>query len=288
MSYSFNKLFSSITESTIWCEPAETKVVWITMLAKADAKGRVWGSVPGLANLARVSLEECLAALETLKSPDQFSRTQDHEGRRIEEIQGGWRLLNHTYYRNLRDEEARKEYKREWAAKKRAEERGQSVDKCGQSGPQSTQAEAEAEAEAEADKTPPKSPSRGKGKPAVFIAPDLSEIRTHWAEQKLNGDPEEFYNHFENCDWKLSGGRGAKMKNWKLAASNWSKRQAVFDPRSGSNSNGKLALPRNDEGLQQFAEIHGLSLPRSGETYPQYRGRLNAEVEKRNAQSGRS
>ena len=47
-------------------------------------------------------------------SPDQYSRTQDHEGRRIEAVEGGWRLLNHAKYRAMRDAENRREYQREW------------------------------------------------------------------------------------------------------------------------------------------------------------------------------
>lgn len=122
MGVTFTKLFSSITESTVWCEPAGTRLVWITMLAMADRCGRVWASVPGLANRARVELEECQKALETFMAPDPFSRTPDHEGRRIEPIDGGWRLLNHAKYRALRDTEDRKEYKREWMRQRRQDE----------------------------------------------------------------------------------------------------------------------------------------------------------------------
>lgn len=112
MSMTFTKLFSSITESTVWCEPASTRLVWITMLAMSDRKGRVWASIPGLANRARVSLEDTEVALNTLSSPDKYSRTPDHEGRRIEPIDGGWVLLNHEKYRSIRDEETTREVAR--------------------------------------------------------------------------------------------------------------------------------------------------------------------------------
>lgn len=123
MSRTFTKLFSSITESTVWCEPDGTRLVWIAMLAMADRHGRVWASVPGLANRARVSLEATEAALNTFLSPDPHSRTPDNEGRRIEPIDGGWRLLNHEKYREIRDEESAKESKRKYAARVRAEAR---------------------------------------------------------------------------------------------------------------------------------------------------------------------
>jgi hypothetical protein len=154
MSFSFVKLFSSITESTVWCEPQATRCVWITMLAKADRKGRFFGSIPGLANLSRVSLEECQKALDTFLSPDKYSRTPDNEGRRIEPIDGGWRLLNYDKFRAIRDEETVKESKRNYINKRRAAERAgvENVENVDHGRPLSIQAEAEAEAEADKKK----------------------------------------------------------------------------------------------------------------------------------------
>lgn len=124
----FTKLFSSITASTIWAEPDHTRLVWITMLAMADQRGRVWASIPGLANMARVTIEKCEEALGALSSPDKYSRTKEHEGRRIEEIDGGWRLLNHAKYREIRDEESIKQSKRDYINKRRAAERVENVE----------------------------------------------------------------------------------------------------------------------------------------------------------------
>jgi hypothetical protein len=144
MSVTYTKLFSSITESTIWCESPETKVVWVTMLAMADRHGRVWASKPGLANRAQISVKKTILALDRFLSPDEHSRTTDNEGRRIEPIDGGWRLLNHSKYRELRDEEERKAYKREWIRKKR-ESVDQNVDNVEPSRPAATHTETETE-----------------------------------------------------------------------------------------------------------------------------------------------
>lgn len=101
MSDTYTKLFSSITESTIVSEPVATRWLWVTMLAMADAGGCVYGSVPGLARRANITLAETEAALATFYAPDSYSRTKEHEGRRIEDIDGGWRLLNHGKYREM-------------------------------------------------------------------------------------------------------------------------------------------------------------------------------------------
>lgn len=114
MSDSYTKLFASITESTIVSEPVATRWLWVTMLAMANANGEVFGSVPGLARRANISMDDTERALATFYAPDPYSRTKEHEGRRIEEIDGGWRLLNHAKYAAVRNKEERAEYMREY------------------------------------------------------------------------------------------------------------------------------------------------------------------------------
>jgi len=108
----YTKLFSSILDSTIWQEDKETKLVWITMLAMKNGQQIVEASIPGLAKRAGVTVSECEQAITRLLSPDQYSRTQDHKGRRIEAVDGGWLILNGVKYREKLSSEERKEYKR--------------------------------------------------------------------------------------------------------------------------------------------------------------------------------
>jgi hypothetical protein len=158
MSMTFTKLFSSITASTIWAAPDQTRIVWITMLAMADQHGRVWASIPGLANIARVSIEATETALAELMAPDKYSRTTEHEGRRIAPIDGGWRLLNHGKYRAIRDEESIKESKRRYINNRRAAERKaashavEDVEQC-RTDVDRSRANTEAEAEADTEKS---------------------------------------------------------------------------------------------------------------------------------------
>ena len=97
----YTKLFSSLLDSTIWMESNHVRLVWVTLMAMADKRGIVSASVPGLAQRARVSLAECEEALGKFLAPDPYSRTKDHEGRRIAEVDGGWLLLNHRKYRDM-------------------------------------------------------------------------------------------------------------------------------------------------------------------------------------------
>lgn len=80
----------------------------------ADREGVVLASVPGLAGRAKVGVEECRAALKRFQMPDEDSSSKVCEGRRIEPIEGGWRLINHIKYRDLKDSESEKERKAQW------------------------------------------------------------------------------------------------------------------------------------------------------------------------------
>lgn len=102
MNDSFVKLYGSILTSSVWSEDSDTKVVWITMLAMADQDGIVRASIPGLARFAGVSLEATETALNKFEAPDKYSVTTDDDGRRIEPVEGGWIILNHSKYRDMR------------------------------------------------------------------------------------------------------------------------------------------------------------------------------------------
>ncbi len=159
MSGGFTKLFSSIVTSTIWQEDDKTRIVWITLLALADAQGRVDGSVPGLAHVANVGLGECEHALERLSNPDPYSRTKDFEGRRIESIDGGWQILNYAKYREKRDPDKRREQIRD--AVRRHRTRNRTGQGCKPNVSQCKPKKAQAEAEAEVDKNTPLTPQGG-------------------------------------------------------------------------------------------------------------------------------
>lgn len=99
----FTKLYSDIITSSIWSEDDHTRILWVTMLALADAEGFVPGSIPGLAPVARLTTEACRQSMAKLEAPDADSRTKDHDGRRVEPCDGGWMILNYAKFRSRRD-----------------------------------------------------------------------------------------------------------------------------------------------------------------------------------------
>lgn len=199
----FTKLFNSILDSTIWQESAETKIVWITMLAMCDRYGDVFASVPGLASRSGVTLSQCECAIACFLSPDKYSRTKNHEGRRIKEIDGGWNLLNHGKYRDLLSVEERREYNRrkqeEYRAKKKqsVNDMSNNVKDCQSKSTMSTHTDTDTEANTEAEKkkpTPnPADGGRGGGLDNLPTAPEsikISELfhrrpSTKWSAKEI-------------------------------------------------------------------------------------------------------
>ena len=120
----FTLLWGKILDSSLWVqESKETRLVWITMLAMKDRHGRVLSSLVGLADRAKVTPNECKAALHVLESPDPNDSSGVDDGRRIRRIDGGWQIVNDERYKF--SNEARREswrlYKEE--QRKRADDR---------------------------------------------------------------------------------------------------------------------------------------------------------------------
>jgi hypothetical protein len=98
-------------------------------------------------------VESVEKAIDCFLSADPYSRTKAFDGKRIECIDGGWRLLNHRKYREIRDEEDRREKNAEAQSRFRSK---QSKPVSATSNPPSStvsHGHHNAEAEAEADTT---------------------------------------------------------------------------------------------------------------------------------------
>lgn len=74
----------------------------------------------------------------------------------------------------------------------------------------------------EREKTEANAPSRPKG----FMRPTIQEIESYCQEKGYTHvDAEYFWNYYENIGWRVGKN---KMKSWRLAVSNWEKRQKEF------------------------------------------------------------
>lgn len=121
----YNKLFTSILDSSVWLESTSTRIVWVTFLAAMDEDGFVrMATVANVAKRAAVTLEEAQKAIATLEGPDNHCPGQEHDGRRIERVDGGWMVINSRKYRDVVSREQEKEATRlrvaRWRAKRKS------------------------------------------------------------------------------------------------------------------------------------------------------------------------
>jgi len=111
---SFVKLDTGVLDSTLWLENAETRVVFVTMLAMARPDGLCESTAPGIARRANLPIDEVRASLAKLEAPDPDSRSAENDGRRIMRVDGGFLLTTYKKYRAKdhikRDEGAPRQY----------------------------------------------------------------------------------------------------------------------------------------------------------------------------------
>jgi hypothetical protein len=202
----YTKLFNSIVTSTIWTEDDKTRILWITMLAMSDQNGEVHASIPGLARIAGIDMESTEKAIQCFLTPDPYSRTPDHQGRRITKIEGGWELLNHAKYRKMASKEDSKAATAERV--KRHRERNAPVTPCNApvtpcNAPVTATrdiAEAEAEIKAENSTYPTLPKGRGIYRKVTSDVLDLLRLIT-------GSDANEFHDNAETVfreKWKVS------------------------------------------------------------------------------------
>lgn len=250
----YTKLFASIVTSTIWREPDHVRIVWITLLALAGKDGVAEASIPGLADMAKVSLEDCELALERLAGPDKYSRTQEHEGRRIVAVDGGWKLINHAKYRAKMSREDRREYLR-LKQRDRRQQLSTNVNSCSDVSTLSTHTEADTDTKAEAEPKARKiKPTRAKDarEPEAFTAfyqrypkhEDRAGALKAWT--KLNPNPEVITAINRALDWQTTqpswtkdGGRFVPMPSTWLNKRRWEdepfhQSPDVVDPNAAS------------------------------------------------------
>jgi len=212
---SYTKLFSSIVHSSLWSASDPTRLLFITMLAMADKEGVVYGSRSGLARVANISPELAEVAFAELLGPDPNSsdalRSPENEGRRIEVYPGGFRLLNFSYYRAIRNEEERREQNR------RAQERFR-VRHRNENQPSEAAGKPISEAEADTETYSPPTPSLRRNHRHPFKAPTVEDVEARISEKSYTFRALDFIAYHQARGWML--GR-TPMKDWKAAMLTW-------------------------------------------------------------------
>lgn len=92
-----------LLNSTLWEESPEARLVFFGMLALADFDGAI--QIPLVSTLARIlnlPIRYVERGLAVLEAADPHSRSPVEEGRRVLRTHAGWKLTNHSKYRDVR------------------------------------------------------------------------------------------------------------------------------------------------------------------------------------------
>lgn len=115
----YAKIFTQIYDGTLCSKgPWEALVTFQQLLILADKDGCVDMTSSAISRRTTIPQEVIDVGIAALLLADPDSRTPDEEGKRIiplsDERKWGWRIVNYAHYRNLRDEESRREYHRNY------------------------------------------------------------------------------------------------------------------------------------------------------------------------------
>jgi hypothetical protein len=213
----FAKLFSRITDSSLMEEPIPVRYTFVMLLAVADQEGIVVGTDVALARRLNMPLAEFQSCLAALMEPDPDSNSRDFEGRRIVKSEGerGLQVVNYVKYRNLKTEDDKREYMRNYMRKYRQPEQVTEGCKTCKIGKENVKVLSVSASESESSK------ERGTGETVALASkhPTLDEIKLVTAKAGLpDSDADYFFNHWQANGWTNSG---KPMKSWPHVIGSW-------------------------------------------------------------------
>jgi len=119
----YAKLFEQIFDSSI-AENYKTRHIFEDLFVLADREGILDMTLESIARRTNVPQALIENAIDELCKPDPKSRSKEHEGRRLipldPERGWGWIVVNYKKYRDMIDEDAKRNYHREDMRKRRA------------------------------------------------------------------------------------------------------------------------------------------------------------------------
>lgn len=96
----YTPVFDTVFQGTL-CGKYPDLPVWLVLLALQQRGGIIDAHPSYIATISGLPQADIEAAIQRFCEPDPASRTADHDGRRLEPIEGagfGWRVLNHRKY----------------------------------------------------------------------------------------------------------------------------------------------------------------------------------------------
>jgi len=260
----FVKIDADILKSSLMRCSVETRWVFLVCLVLADADGRFRGDAFTISRFGNVPEDEVEAALDVLSSPDPYSSTPDHDGRRLirltEDGPNEWLIPNKAKYRGRhgKAEWREQEAKRKREAYRRARVSGEEdtdtdididIEISGRSPEVSGDLRRSPDTSGRTEPAP-KPKKKTKTGTVAQSPPTVNEVAEYIAGymKKIGANGEnpaqDFYDHFLSNGWKVGKG-GTPMRDWKAACRTWVRNNVKW---------GKLhvtAEPTGDEWLYE-------------------------------------
>lgn len=238
----YAKIFTQMYDGTLCTQgPWQALVTFQQLLVLADPDGNVDMTPEAISRRTTIPLDIIQAGLGRLIEPDLGSRTPTEEGRRIvllsEHRTWGWRIVNYKHYRDMKREEDRRAYHREYWHKRKAKTQQDSTHSTEST--EEVDKRQEAEEEKYKDSTPRAKARRVPspdfdGDNASDIAPkalvQLAQsfgVPQEWGEdaEALGFTPKSIMYECEKFRqyWTVGKGAGKRrtLKGWRQTWSNW-------------------------------------------------------------------
>ena len=190
----YGKLFTQMYTGTLASKgPWEALVTFQQLIILSDPHGVVDMTAEAISRQTTIPLEIIRTGLAALERVDIASRTPNEEGRRITRLSDsrdwGWQITNYVMYRNIRSQEDRRTYMREYQRKRRAVNKPvNSVSNVNQSSKQYEEVE-----------------EKEKIKTIVGLKPDAARVSKNAELRKAASQVIEFLNEKAGRNFDLNG-----------------------------------------------------------------------------------
>lgn len=217
-------LFASTLMSSLWSLHGETIKVFLTLALQADPEGMVCASVDGLARVAGIPVSDTERHLATLEAPDKHSKDKTRaptaDGRRVERVPNGFRVLNLEWYREEARRQAELSRKRRWW-----NDKGSGARRDARRTETETETETILPKKEESPPTPivfdapiiKVNPQKGNTAPESLFVTDTQRLRC----QELKMDPEELLRAFKLQEFNRD------YSDWPRRFSKWIEDQKI-------------------------------------------------------------
>ena len=117
----YAKLFARVTDSSLMEESIPVRYTFIMLLAVADQEGCVIGTDVALSRRLNIPLDEFRQCVERLGKPDPDSNSKELDGVRLVKSEGerGYQIVNYVKYRNIKGQDDKREYMRNYMRERR-------------------------------------------------------------------------------------------------------------------------------------------------------------------------